>query len=60
MFLYLTKTNCLAHLKLINFWIMLSSMRMILPNLYLKIKRMVSLNRKMSLNKLLCTGSLLR
>nr|DAQ60610.1 MAG TPA: hypothetical protein [Bacteriophage sp.] len=39
---------------------MLSSMQTILLNLYLKIKRMVSLSQRMSLNKLLCTDSLLQ
>nr|DAJ73434.1 MAG TPA: hypothetical protein [Caudoviricetes sp.] len=58
MFLYLTRISCLAHLKLTSFWIMLSSMQTILRNLCLKIKRMVNLNKKTNLSKLLCTDSL--
>nr|DAP66378.1 MAG TPA: hypothetical protein [Caudoviricetes sp.] len=45
------KINFLAHLKLINFWIMPSSMQTILLNLYLKIRRIENLSQKTSLNK---------
>nr|DAG60244.1 MAG TPA: hypothetical protein [Caudoviricetes sp.] len=50
-FLYLMKINFLTHLKLINFWIMLSSMQTILLNLYLKIRRIENLSQKTNLNK---------
>nr|DAF11171.1 MAG TPA: hypothetical protein [Caudoviricetes sp.] len=60
MFLYLTKTNCLIHLKLTSFWIMLSSMQTISLNLCLKIRRIENLSQKTSPNKLLCTDSLLQ